>query len=241
MATIALTAPDGLVPAPLRETIAGLDGVDKRRLYSVAGEYMMNLVRKYILRIVPRNHKTALSFTPAATPTGHLEKAARNTVYAANGSAALVQVTSPGITRAFHPLEIRAKGKMLTIPARTAPEAYGKRAREVAVTERLFLVKSRNGGAFLATGDESKAAPCGRGRRPPLPRPERPNRPHRAPPLAMNTGVSGVRPVFWLRAAVTIPQKRDILPSDEQIAVGGAEGILRGVKSVARLHGVTLK
>ena len=138
------------------------------------------------------NHKTALSFNPAAKPTGHLEKAARNTIWKAGADGALVTVTSPGITRAFRQLDIRAKGKMLTIPARPSPEAYGKRAREVALMEPLFFVKSKSGGGFLATGDARKATPAGRGRRPALPKPGRPNRPHRPEP---KMDERGIRPV----------------------------------------------
>lgn len=238
---ISISAPDGLVPPRLKEAVESLNGENRRRVYSVAGEHMANIVRKHLLKVAPSNHKTALSFTPAATPTGHLEKAARNTIFVANEAGALVVTNSPGITRAFHALHIRAKRKMLTIPARTAPEAYGKTASQVGLVEKLFLVKTKSGGAFLATGDESKRTLSGRGRRPKPPKPNRPNRPHRPPPLAMNTGVSGVRPVFWLRAAVTVPQKRDIYPSDETIAIESAAGIARGVRAAFKAKGVSPK
>ena len=238
MATVAIVAPQGIMPHELRAAVSELSASGKREAYSVAGEHMANVVRKYIRSIVPRNHKTALSFNPAAKPTGHLEKAARNTIWKAGADGALVTVTSPGITRAFHQLEIRAKGKMLTIPARPSPEAYGKRAREVALIEPLFFVKGKSGGGFLATGDARKATPAGRGRRPALPKPGRPNRPHRPEP---KMDERGIRPVFWLRAAVTIPQKRDILPSDEKLATEATSGIARGVRAVFRNHGVEAK
>jgi hypothetical protein len=232
-----IVPPDSIFPPDLRAAVNELVAGRREKVYSVAGEYMANLVRRYILSVAPQNHKTANSFRPPATPTGHLEKAARNTIYRANADSAVVQVTSPGITRAFHTLEIRSKGKMLTIPARTAPEAYGRRAREVALTERLFLVKTKSGGAFLATGDESKRTLSGRGKRPAIPKPGRPNRPHRPEP---KVDEPGIRPVYWLRAAVTIPQKRNILPSDAALVRGATAGVSRGVQSVLRMHGVAV-
>ena len=131
MASVEIVAPNGLMPPRLKSAVGELTGAHRREVYSVAGEHMANVVRSYIRSIVPQNHRTAESFTPAATPTGHLEKAARNTIYKATQNGASVQITSPGITRAFHPLNIRMKGKLLTIPARPSPEAYGRRAREV--------------------------------------------------------------------------------------------------------------
>lgn len=237
MASVAVTT-DHAIPPELKAAVDDICGAERRKVYSVAGEHMANAVRKYLRAIAPKNHKTALSFNPAAKPTGHLEKAARNTIWAFNQDQAMVVVTSPGITRAFHDLEIKSKGKMLTIPAKPSPEAYGKRAREVALVEPLFLVKTKAGGAFLATGDESKAARPSRGHRPPLPQIVGPRKPKRKYPTA---GLKGVRPVFWLRAAVRVPQKRDILPSDEKLATEATSGIARGVRAVFRNHGVEAK
>lgn len=190
---------------------AQLNADGKREMNRRAIPAIAQFVRDYILQVAPRNHKTANSFKPPAKPTGNLENAAKNTFYSFDDIGGTITVPGKGITRAFGPLQIRAKTKMLTIPARTAPEAYGRTASQVSTIERLFLVKSKSAGAFLATGDESYAAGPSRGRRPPLPKPNRPNRPHRKEPKVDNPKI---RPVFWLRAAVTIPQKRNILPSD---------------------------
>jgi len=230
--------PDSIFPPELKAAVDDLIWTRRRKVYSVAGEYVRDFVRKYLYRIAPQNHKTAESFNPPATPTGHLEKAARNTVAVAGPDSALVVVTSPGISRAFGPLEIRAKGKMLTIPARTAPEAYGHTAEQVAARETLFFVKSKSGGGFLATGDESKKSISGRGKRPPRPQRVRPRKKDRPYPTA---GISGIRPVFWLRATALVPQKRNILPSDAAILGASVRGVDMGLKTIFRQHGVPLK
>lgn len=237
MASVEIVAPNGLMPPRLKSAVAELTGTHRREVYSVAGEHMANIVRQYILRVAPQNHATALSFTPAATPTGHLEKAARNTIYRATQNAATVQVTSPGITRAFHPLDIRMKGKLLTIPARPSPEAYGKRAREVGLTERLFFAQTKSGVKMLATSDDLAASISRAIRRRPA-RPTRPTRPGRGGEPKRE---SHIRPVFWLREAVTVPQKRDILPSDATLQREAVAGVSRGVRAVFASNGVPVK
>lgn len=237
MASVEIVAPNGLMPPRLKSAVGELTGAHRREVYSVAGEYMANVVRSYIRSIVPQNHRTAESFTPAATPTGHLEKAARNTIYKATQNGATVQITSPGITRAFHPLNIRMKGKLLTIPARPSPEAYGKRAREVGLTERLFFAQTRSGVKMLATSDDLAASVSRALRRRPA-RPQRPTRPGRGGEPKRE---SNIRPVFWLRESVTVPQKRNILPSDATLQREAVAGVARGVRAVFATNGVPLK
>ena len=240
MASVEIVAPNGLMPPRLKSAVGELTGTHRREVYSVAGEHMANIVRQYILRIAPQNHATALSFTPAAQPTGHLEKAARNTIYKATQNGAVVQITSPGITRAFHPLDIRMKGKLLTIPARPSPEAYGKRAREVGLTERLFFVQAPSGAKMLATNDDLEASIKRAMRRLPQ-RPTRPQRPTIGPRRPDVYHKPHIRPVFWLREAVTVPQKRNILPSDSTLQREAVAGVARGVRGVFATNGVTLK
>ena len=67
---------------------------------------------------------------------------------ASNGSASEgeAQIDIPGITRAYHDLDIRPKFRQsLTIPMHSA--AYGKKASEI---DGLFAVKKKDGNAFLA-------------------------------------------------------------------------------------------
>lgn len=232
MANVSVTI-SGL-PESVRGFLGGLSGANARQIHSGAVEHVGNFVRTYLRQIAPMNHKTALSFTPPATPTGHLEKAARNTIWRAGMQGGTVTVTSPGIARAFHDLNIRAKSKMLTIPARPSPEAYGKRAREVAMTEALFLVKPKGGTAFLATRDGSSPSGPVRAKNGRIPRAERPERPRRE----RTDKRSEIRPVFWLRAAVTIPQKRDILPSDADLARQTKEGYKGAIIAWRELMGI---
>ena len=227
MASVEIVAPNGLMPPRLKSAVGELTGAHRREVYSVAGEHMANVVRSYIRSIVPQNHRTAESFTPAATPTGHLEKAARNTIYKATQNGASVQITSPGITRAFRPLNIRMKGKLLTIPARPSPEAYGKRAREVGLTERLFFAQTKSGVKMLATSDDLAASISRAMRRRPS-SVERPKRPGIARPK--RGGESHIRPVFWLKDQVHIKRDESILPSNKEITDLATNEVSIGVR-----------
>ena len=63
-----------------------------------------------------------------------------------NVSEGEAQIDIPGITRAYHDLDIRPRFRQaLTIPMHSA--AYGKKASEI---DGLFVVKKKDGNAFLA-------------------------------------------------------------------------------------------
>lgn len=67
---------------------------------------------------------------------------------ASNGniSEGEAQIDVPGITRAYHDLDIRPRFRQsLTIPMHSA--AYGKKASDI---DGMFVVKKKNGNAFLA-------------------------------------------------------------------------------------------
>lgn len=213
------------LPAKIREFLGSLDGTNRREINSAVAQHMEQVFRDYLKKIAPRNHKTANSFEPPATPTGHLEKAARNTLGTADADGVTVTVTSAGITRAFHDLNIRAKGKLLTIPARPSPEAYGKRARDL--TEKLFFLKTPSGVRMLATPLKPTT-----GGKPYLSKPHRvkPDRPRRPGRVRMEVKQT-FRPVYWLRSSVTVPQKRNILPSDSMIAREARAGYVRGIEA----------
>jgi hypothetical protein len=211
---VRVSCPAPLPPAFLKGYRA-LNAENRHAAHANLADDMEAFVRRYILSIAPQNHKTANSFTPPATPTGHLEDAVNATHGKPTANGAVVSVASPGITRAFHPLQIRAKDKLLTIPARPSPEAYGRRAREVGLTERLFFAQTKSGVKMLATKDDLTASVSRLLRRKP-PKSERPHRTSRTRPKKPDTG--NLRPVYWLRSAVTVPQKRDILPSDAALA-----------------------
>ena len=210
---VRLSCPAPLPPAFLKG-YRELSADNRRAANANLADDLETFVRKYILSIAPTHHKTALSFSPAATPTGHLEKAVNATHGKPTANGATVSVASPGITRAIHPIEIKSKGKLLTIPARPSPEAYGRRAREVGLTERLFFAQTRSGVKMLATSDDLAASVSRALRRRPV-RPQRPTRPGRGGEPKRE---SNIRPVFWLREAVTVPKDPSILPTKAQVA-----------------------
>ena len=72
-------------------------------------------------------------------------------------------------------------------------------------------------------------------------RPKRPQRPTRPGRGGEPKRESHIRPVFWLRESVTVPQKRDILPSDATLQREAVAGVARGVRGVFATNGVTLK
>lgn len=218
--SVRLSCPAPLPPAFLKG-YRELGAENRRAANANLADDLEAFVRKYILSIAPTHHKTALSFSPAATPTGHLEKAVNATHGKPTANGATVSVASPGITRAIHPLEIKSKGKLLTIPARPSPEAYGKRAREVGLTERLFFAQTRSGVKMLATKDDLAASVSRALRRRPA-RPQRPTRPGRG---GDPRSESHIRPVFWLRESVTVPKDTSILPTKAQVAEAATKSL----------------
>lgn len=226
MATLKVRYATGLADTPVGRYFRAFNETNKRGVFKRVAEGLRNLVRKHFREIEPTHHKTASSFSPAATPTGYWERAQRGTTLRYTAQSGTVTVDTPGISRAFGPLDIRMKGKLLTIPARPSPEAYGKRAREVALTERLFFAQTRSGAKMLATTDDLAASISRAMRRRPA-RPTRPTRPGRGGEPKRE---SHLRPVFWLREAVHIKQERGILPSDKQIAAVATEEFAIGVR-----------
>lgn len=218
--SVRLSCPAPLPPAFLKG-YRELGAENRRAANANLADDLETFVRKYILSIAPTHHKTALSFSPAATPTGHLEKAVNATHGKPTANGATVSVSSPGITRAIHPLEIKSKGKLLTIPARPSPEAYGKRARAVGLTERLFFAQTRSGVKMLATKDDLAASVSRALRRRPT-RPQRPTRPGRGGEPKRE---SNIRPVFWLRESVTVPKDPSILPTKAQVAEAATKSL----------------
>lgn len=218
----------GLADTPIGRHFRAFDATNKRGVFKRVAERLWNLVRAHFREIEPTHHKTANSFSPAATPTGYWERAQRGTTLQYSAQSGTVTIDTPGISRAFHPLDIKAKKKMLTIPARPSPEAYGRTASQVAAIEPLFLVSTKTHGAFLATGTEPMDPKRPKGRKPPRPQRVRPHKPNKA--ILDAKEEHGIRPVFWLRAAVRIPKERGILPSNKQITDAATEEFAIGVR-----------
>ena len=237
MATVTMQYGTELRDTPVGAFLSAFDETNRRGVYNRVAQALWTLVRRHFRKIEPSHHKTAESFNPAAKPTGYWERAIRSTTKKFDANSATVTINQPGISRAFAPLDIHRKSKMLTIPARPSPEAYGKRAREVAVTERLFFAQTKSGVKMLATSDDLAASVSRALRRRPA-RPQRPTRPGRGGEPKRE---SHIRPVYWLREAVTVPQKRNILPSDATLQREAVAGVARGVRAVFATNGVPLK
>lgn len=222
-----VTYSPGLADTPIGRHFRAFDATNKRGVFKRVAERLWNLVRSHFREIEPTHHKTADSFSPAATPTGYWERAQKGTTLQYSAQSGTVTIDTPGISRAFHPLDIKAKDKLLTIPARPSPEAYGRVASQVSTTERLFFAQTRSGVKMLATSNApASTEPRERHRRPPSA--TRPKRPGIARPKRENK--NGFRPVFWLREAVHIKKERGILPSDKQITEAATEEFAIGVR-----------
>ena len=116
---------DEITPC-LNRVSAGLK--DRTRLNEMIGGQAQVLTRNHLIDLAASRHDSANRL--GATPTGHLARAAESVAGTSDAEAAVVTVTSPGIARAFHALDIvPVNAKLLTIPA--SPLSYGKRASEV--------------------------------------------------------------------------------------------------------------
>jgi len=227
MATLNVRYATGLSDTPIGKFFHAFNDTNKRGVFKRVSVRLWNLVRKHFREIEPTHHKTADSFSPAATPTGYWERAQKGTTLQYTAQSGTVTIDTPGISRAFHPLDIRMKDKLLTIPARPSPEAYGRTASQVSTTERLFFAQTRSGVKMLATSAAAASTePRERHRRPPSA--TRPKRHGIARPKRENK--NGFRPVFWLRESVHIKQERGILPSDKEITEAATEEFAIGVR-----------
>lgn len=114
---------------PVATLFRSLGGAGRKTVNEGAAAEMFALVRGHLRTEAAKRHRAATAL--GATPTGHLEKAAQSVSPEAAENEASVTVNSPGITRAFHALDIRPRAaRSLTIPVHAF--AYGRRAAEAA-------------------------------------------------------------------------------------------------------------
>jgi len=96
---------------------------DMSEIYEAASGEVYELVRGHLENAAGSRHTTAQRL--GAQPTGHLTRAAESVGHSHDANSATIEVTSPGIRRAYGPLDIRPVNKRyLTIPADAA--SYGK-------------------------------------------------------------------------------------------------------------------
>lgn len=129
-------------PSPkLAAFVRALGPAGRRTLNEGAALELWAAVREHLRREAQRRHGSAQKL--GAYPTGHLEKAAQSTDPHADEQSASVTVSSPGISRTFHPLQIApVRAQSLTIPVHWL--GYGQRASEVSAAYRLFRPKGKD-------------------------------------------------------------------------------------------------
>lgn len=121
--------------------IRALGPEGRRTLNEGAALELWASVRDHLRRESGNRHGSAHRL--GAYPTGHLEKAAQSTDPHADDDAAGVTVSSPGISRAFHPLRLApVNAQSLTIPVHWL--GYGQRASEVSAAYRLFRPRGKD-------------------------------------------------------------------------------------------------
>lgn len=226
MATVTVQYNPALKNTPVGAYFSAFNATNRREIYNRVSQSIWKLVRGHFREIDgnPRYHKTANSFNPAAQPTGYWEGAIRGTTKKYDANSATVTVDQPGISRAIHRLKINAKSKLLTIPARPSPEAYGKNARDLS--EKLFFLKTPSGVRMLATPTKQTEGGKPHISKPHRVTPDRVKRRKRVEPDAKRN----FRPVYWLRSSVTIRKDPTILPSRKTITDTATNEIAIGVR-----------
>lgn len=138
---------DYRIPNALRSFLGSLGPAGRHNLFSAAAAAVCNLVRLHIMKETPKRHTTAAEL--GAKATGHLEKAARKTVFTADTEHGEVVIPAPGFGRAFHDVEITpTNSRALTIPIHQL--AYGKRIRELQALGWTTFVPKRSEGALMS-------------------------------------------------------------------------------------------
>lgn len=160
---------------------------------------LLTLCRKHLKVEASRRHASANRL--GATPTGHLEDAARTMVSTADATAGEVQIFSPGFGRVFGSLSIKARNaRALTLPLDAA--SYGKRAGELRREGwQLFRSPAKGLRAIL---------------------------------LGKHPGSGEVKALYLLRARVTLPQDRTLLPSDNAMASAVRSALCHHLQAIQR-------
>lgn len=167
-----------------------------------------NLTRDYLISLAQTRHATADAL--GAAPTGHLERAAESVTSRSDDEAAVIGVTSPGITRAFRDITINpVNSKYLTIAA--TAEAYGKRA---GAFNDLRLAFFKGGKLALVKADQSRLSD------------------RKASGYSIERNAGQKPPVYyWLVKSVHQEQDRTLLPSDELLKGAAEEGVRDWLRS----------
>lgn len=151
--TVTVETPENI--SKLSEKLLG----NMESVYRNAGVRLARCIRNWIRLLASTRHDTANKL--GATPTGHF-KASDVLPPNATNSDVSVTVTTPGISRAYHDIDIDpVNGQFLTIPLHA--DAYGLSAREYSERYgKLFRINQKGStekGKVLYTKDVLNGKP----------------------------------------------------------------------------------
>lgn len=128
--------------AALGDLIASIGPASRHLLYSAAANAVRVLVRSHVSAEAASRHNSAAAV--GGTRTGHLSKGARAITFTADDRHGEVVIPIPGISRAYHDLEIvPMNSRALTIPV--SGVSYGHRAAELAALGwQIFRPKGKD-------------------------------------------------------------------------------------------------
>lgn len=199
---------DYRIPDSLRGFLGSLGANGRHSLFSVAAAAVCNLVRRHIASEAPKRHVSRTRVIDGPAPaSGHLEKAARKTVFSADADHGEVVIPAPGFSRAFHDVEITpTNAGRLTLPLHAL--SYNRRVRELrALGWKFFTPPKGHDKEDILFGYRGK----GKSRE--------------------------VVPLYMLKTAVRQKQDRSLLPSDSEINSTAARAMMAEIQRVARKAG----
>jgi len=118
----------GALDATIGRIVRAVGPSARHLLLSAAAEGVWTLCRSHLAALSNRRHRWARML--GAQETGHISKGARATTWHASSTSATVAIPIPGISRAWHDLDIRpVNAKKLTVPVNAV--SYGHRVKEL--------------------------------------------------------------------------------------------------------------
>lgn len=197
-----------IVPSSLKNFLGALRPEGRHNLFATAANNVCNLVRAHIASEAPKRHFSAARLGAAAT--GHLEKAARKTVFHADSTHGEVVIPAPGFGRAFHNVTLIPRNgyPYLTLPSDKL--SYGRRAREVrGLGWRLFRPPARGAKKHGRKFDKYQD-------------------------LILGTKAGETRCLYLLKKRVQQRQDPSLLPSDADIMTTASRAMLAEIRRISR-------
>jgi len=189
----------------------------RRNIHSLCGENLHRLVVAHLKRIEPLHHLWAKKL--GASPTRHIDKGVEGAAWTADENGAEVVIPMPGLSRAFHDIELttptRHGASAYTIPV--SAHAYGHRVSElVRMGWSIFRPKAKAKGE----GEEkAKARGEGEGE-------------DEGVLMGTRAGDGEAEPLYLLRKRVKLKKDRSLLPSDAEMANTVSKAVLMEIKRV---------